>query len=99
MYGDYRTNKGHDGNFKSCVCTAQNLSSRFGWLKKGLDQAAQDPDVFLQEDATIQLGVGKNMVRAIRYWCSAFKLIEDKTNDETKKREIVPTGLRTKSPL
>jgi len=38
----------------------------FGWLKKGFDAATQDPEVFLREDAPVRLGVGKNMVNAIR---------------------------------
>ncbi|NJL57367.1 DUF4007 family protein, partial [bacterium] len=45
-------------------------------LKKGFDRASENPDVFLQDDATVRFGVGKNMVRSIRYWCSAFKLLE-----------------------
>jgi Protein of unknown function (DUF4007) len=55
----------------------ETFHPRFGWLKKGFDRAAQDADVFLQDDAPVRLGVGKNMVRSIRYWCSAFKLLEN----------------------
>jgi len=55
----------------------ETFHPRFGWLKKGFAQATQDPAIFLQDDATVRLGVGKNMVRSIRYWCSAFKLLED----------------------
>lgn len=55
----------------------ETFHPRFGWLKKGFDRAAADPGVFLAEDATVRLGVGKNMVRSIRYWCSAFKVLED----------------------
>ena len=55
----------------------ETFHPRFGWLKKGFDRAAQDSDVFLAEDAPVRLGVGKNMVRSIRYWCNAFDLLED----------------------
>jgi len=55
----------------------ETFHPRFGWLKKGFDRASADPGVFLQEDAPVRLGVGKNMVRSIRYWCSAFKLLKD----------------------
>ncbi len=51
---------------------------RFGWLKKGFDAASQDPEIFLKEDAPVRLGVGKNMVRSIRYWCLAFKVLEER---------------------
>jgi hypothetical protein len=50
---------------------------RFGWLKKGFDAVFCDPNIFLAEDAHIQLGVGKNMAKSIRYWCRAFKLTDD----------------------
>ncbi|MBD2595935.1 DUF4007 family protein [Nostoc spongiaeforme FACHB-130] len=60
----------------------ETFHPRFGWLKKGFDAAKKNPGVFLLDDAPVRLGVGKNMVRAIRYWCSAFKLI-DKNNSPT----------------
>jgi Protein of unknown function (DUF4007) len=50
---------------------------RFGWLKKGFDRASYDPKVFLSDDAPVRLGVGKNMVTSIRYWCSAFKVLKN----------------------
>lgn len=55
----------------------ETFHPRFGWLKKGFDRATQDPELFLREDAPVRLGVGKNMVRSIRYWCAAFKLLEN----------------------
>lgn len=42
----------------------------------------QKPGIVLQDDAPVRLGVGKNMVRSIRYWCTAFKII-DKNNSPT----------------
>ena len=35
-----------------------------------------DPEVFAQPDALVRLGVGKNMVASIRFWCEALGLIE-----------------------
>lgn len=55
----------------------ETFHPRFGWLKKGFDAASADPEVFLREDAPLSLGVGKNMVKSIRYWCAAFKILED----------------------
>lgn len=55
----------------------ETFHPRFGWLKKGFDRASTDSEIFLREDAPVRLGVGKNMVRSIRYWCSAFKLLKD----------------------
>lgn len=53
----------------------ETFHPRFGWLTKGFDHAAADPKVFGRDDAPVRLGVGKNMVRSIRYWCHAFKLL------------------------
>ena len=56
----------------------ETFHPRYGWLKKGFDAARRDPGIFLRPDATTQLGVGKNMVRAIRYWCAAYKVLEER---------------------
>ena len=43
------------------------------WLKKGYDFLAEGHS-FLDSDAVVRLGVGKNMVSSIRYWMKAFGL-------------------------
>jgi len=40
---------------------------RLFWLKKGFDQNAISPEIFLSDEAVVKLGVGKNMVRSIRH--------------------------------
>jgi hypothetical protein len=55
----------------------ETFHPRYGWLKKGFDAAERDPQVFLRDDASVVLGVGKNMVRAIRYWCYATKVLAE----------------------
>jgi hypothetical protein len=57
------------------------FAPRYGWLKKGFDQALKLPDLFTRADAPVVLGVGKNMVRAIRYWCHAFGVLETIPDD------------------
>ena len=47
------------------------------WLKKGFD-FVQEGQSFNSEDAVVKLGVGKNMVSAIRYWMKAFNIIDNK---------------------
>lgn len=49
------------------------------WLKKGYDYI-QSKKSFNDEDAVVKLGVGKNMVSAIRYWMKAFNIIDNKDN-------------------
>ena len=66
-----------NGNPKAIIFARhETFHPRFGWLKKGFDRASIDSETFLREDAPVRLGVGKNMVRSIRYWCQAFKLLE-----------------------
>ena len=56
---------------------------RYGWITKGIqavqkrDSAKKLADVFTSDDATVNLGVGKNMVAAIRYWLIATKVIDN----------------------
>lgn len=52
---------------------------RYGWLKKGVDAVTEKSSIFNQENALVELGVGKNMVSSIRYWGLATQLLEEKT--------------------
>ena len=54
----------------------ETFSLRFGWLTKGFQALKVQPDVFGREDATVTLGVGKNMVNSIRYWLQAARIAE-----------------------
>ena len=62
--------------FRPVFARHETFHPRFGWLKKGFDAVVRDPEIFSRKDAHVQLGVGKNMGFSIRYWCTAFKLIE-----------------------
>lgn len=53
----------------------ETFHPRFGWIKKGYDAAASDPTIFNDRYAPVTLGVGKNMVHAIRFWAYATKVI------------------------
>jgi hypothetical protein len=55
----------------------ETFTPRYGWLKKGYDRCLVNPHVFNDDNAIEQLGVGKNMVRSIRFWCVLFRLLED----------------------
>jgi hypothetical protein len=46
------------------------------WLPKGVRAAKPDPGIFRREDALVELGVGKNMVQAIRHWCGAAGMLD-----------------------
>lgn len=53
----------------------QTFHPRFGWIKKGYDAADNDPNVFNRAEAPVILGVGKNMVEAIKAWSTATHVI------------------------
>ncbi|MBT9394803.1 DUF4007 family protein [Hymenobacter sp. NST-14] len=53
----------------------QTFALRSAWLKKGLDALRDDARVFSADDALVTLGVGKNMVSAIRHWLIATQLV------------------------
>ena len=61
----------------------ETFALRYSWLPKGFQAAQKSPGVFEAENATVELGVGKNMVASIRYWLKAFQLIEKRSNAPT----------------
>jgi hypothetical protein len=55
----------------------QTFTLRHGWLEKGVDLVRGHPHGFLEDDVLICLGVGKNMVESIKYWCFQTQLLQD----------------------
>lgn len=60
----------------------ETFHCRHFWPKKGHD-FVKNQNKFSESDAVVELGVGKNMVYAIRYWMRAFGLLneEDELTD------------------
>ncbi|MDF1583267.1 MAG: DUF4007 family protein [Methyloprofundus sp.] len=54
----------------------ETFALRYGWLTKGFQALQENPGVFNSDASTVTLGVGKNMVNAIRYWLRATQMIE-----------------------
>lgn len=72
----------------------ETFHPRYGWFRKAYKAAADNPYVFTQENAPVELGVGKNMVRAIRFWGLAAKLIvEDPKAPNPRVKGCVPTQI------
>ena len=63
----------------------ETFHPRYGWFRKAYAQVAQDPRAFFGNDAPVRIGVGKNMVRAIRFWGLAAKLIEEDPNSPNRR--------------
>ena len=76
---------------KPTFANHETFHLRYSWLKKAYDQAKDDPKVFNREDATVKLGVGKNMVRSMRFWALANKIVEQ--TGIGKNTHLTPTDI------
>ena len=48
---------------------------RYGWLSKGFHAFSENHNIFKSDTATIDLGVGNNMIKAIKYWLLATQML------------------------
>ena len=63
----------------------ESFHLRFCWLSKGFTALRREPSLMTDVDrATLALGVGKNMVVAIRYWLRAARMIEESDGRATE---------------
>lgn len=66
----------------------ETFAPRFGWLHKAYRAVYEDREVFLRKDAPVLLGVGKNMVNAIRYWSAAFNITVEHPKGRTSRANV-----------
>lgn len=66
---------------------------RKGWLSKGMKYVHNKPDVFVSksENPMDVLGIGANMVKALRYWLQAVGLTEE-SNSGKRVQKLTPLG-------
>lgn len=66
---------------------------RKGWLSKGMRYVVQRPDIFIAKDENPMdiLGIGSNMVKAMRYWLQAVGLTSESTTGKRTQR-LTPLG-------
>lgn len=69
----------------------ESFHLRYGWLKKAYDAVMEDPRVFVSDNAPVRLGVGKNMVRAMRFWALSGKIIEPARGKSSP--DVAPTAI------
>jgi hypothetical protein len=67
----------------------ESFHPRYGWFRKGFELR----EALASDDATVQLGVGKNMVGAIRYWSLATKLLAEAPTPRGETVRLLPTDL------
>ena len=54
----------------------ETFSIRNSWLEKGINVVKENPLCFRKDDATRLFGIGSNMVKSLKYWLMATKLVE-----------------------
>lgn len=66
---------------------------RKGWLSKGMKYVQSKPDVFIAKDENPMdvLGIGANMVKALRYWLQAVGLTTE-PNKGKRTQSFTPFG-------
>ena len=70
----------------------ETFHPRYSWFRKAYSHVAADGGIFSRPDAPVEIGVGKNMVRAIRFWGMAARLITDAPNNARgREARCVPT--------
>ena len=70
----------------------ETFHPRYSWFRKAYAHVSDDPQIFSRPDAPVEIGVGKNMVRAIRFWGTAARLITyDQRNARGREVRCVPT--------
>jgi len=65
---------------------------RDGWLYKGMKAVQEDENIFLEVNAPEKLGLGKNMVRALRFWMQVTGLTNEQLSSSKKTQFLTPLG-------
>jgi hypothetical protein len=76
------------GDIKYSFTGHETFPFRYTWLTKAVQCLVEYRDLFTREDATVILGVGKNMVRSIRHWSEAVGIVESPSRGEYQATEL-----------
>lgn len=78
----------------------ESFPCRYTWLPKGYREIVANPYLFNDEDnAMVKLGVGKNMVRSIKFWLQAFGIAENVGKTQEMKPTLFGETLLSKQGL
>ena len=67
----------------------ETFALRYSWLSKGFHALSKNPQIFDSDDATVELGVGKNMVLAIRFWLRACRMMHPTKAETTELGHLI----------
>ena len=77
----------------------ESFACRYGWLPKLYEAVVEDSSLFSSdEDAILRLGLGRNMIKSIRFWGEAFGLTKAQGR-EVKVTEFARMLLDTREGL
>lgn len=65
---------------------------RDGWLNKGIQAVIENQNIFLEDEAPEVLGLGKNMVRSLRFWMQAGGIAHEERVGSRTAQELTPFG-------
>ena len=65
---------------------------RYAWPQKAVDAVRKNPAIFTSDEAMVQLGVGKNMVRSIRHWGLATRILEETPRTRGQELKVSELG-------
>lgn len=56
----------------------ESFACRYGWIPKFYDLLVHHPELIRQdEEVMVAMGIGRNMVKSVRFWAQAFGLMDD----------------------
>ena len=69
----------------------ESFRIRDGWVEKALNTINENEgiSIFSKNEGVAYLGVGSNMVKSIKYWLTAMKLIQDRNNTLTDRAKML----------
>ena len=76
----------------------ETFHPRFGWIGKAYRGGIQDEiatGFFNSDEVVVELGVGRNMVKSIRYWGQAYKILETQKIDGSRLTRSIPSPIGT----
>ena len=77
----------------------ESFACRYGWLPKLYEAVTDDPALFSSDErAILKLGLGRNMVKSIRFWGEAFGLTRQ-SGGETRTTEFADRLLHPEDGL
>jgi hypothetical protein len=65
---------------------------RDGWLNKGIQAIEDNQNIFLDDNAPEVLGLGKNMVRSLRFWMQASGIAYEERVESRTAQILTPFG-------